>query len=155
MVMNFGTSAIPLDMAGTISDNSLVLLITLAVGILLIVLFTLINVLDKYRHRIKLDELQAKQEKLQRYANYQKRRSLRDAISMLNPEERAQLYSIWEDNSVVSRKALFKLNELEDRLRRAERGAELKWAEGRINDIRDTEKKLFPEAFPLKGRTKK
>jgi hypothetical protein len=151
----YPANAVPLDISSTLTDNAVLILIFLGIGIFLVVLFTLINVYDKYKNRIKLDELQAKQEKLKRYATYQKRRSLRDAISMLKPEERAHLYSIWEDNSVVSRKALFRLNELEDRLRRAERGAELKWARSRIADIRDTEKKLFPETFPSKGRGKK
>ena len=150
-----GMGSMALDITETITDNALLLLAVLGIVIFLIVLITLINVWDKYRNRIKLDELETKQEKLRRYATYQKRRSLRDAISMLNPEERAQLYSIWEDNSVVSRKALFKMNELEDRLRRAERGAELRWTETRINDVKDTEKKIFPEAFPSKGRGRK
>ena len=36
-------------------------------------------------------------------------------------------------------------DELEDRLRRSERGAELRWAEARINEVKGTEKKLFSE----------
>lgn len=155
MIGNIPRQALPLDMAGTISDNLILILIFLALGVVLIVFFTLMNIWDQYRNRVKLDELESKQDKLKRYANYQKRRSLRDAVSMLNPEERAHLFSIWEDNSVVSRKALFKLNELEDRLRRAERGAELNWAESQIGDVSEMEKKLFPRAFPSQKGDKK
>ena len=148
MIGDIPRLVLPLDMMGTISKNLILMLIFLALGVVLIVFFTLMNIWDKYRNRVKLDELESKQDKLRRYANYQKRRSLRDAVSMLNPEERAHLYSIWEDNSVVSRKALFKLNELEDRLRRAERGSELKWAESQIGSVKEMERKVFPEAFP-------
>jgi hypothetical protein len=155
MTIDVPRQTLPLDMMGAITDNLILILIFLALGVVLIVFFTLMNVWDKYRNRVKLDELESKQDKLRRYANYQKRRSLRDAVSMLNPEERAHLYSIWEDNSVVSRKALFKLNELEDRLRRAERGSELNWAESQIGGVKDLEKKIFPAASPSRKGGKK
>jgi hypothetical protein len=155
MIGEIPTQSLPLDISETISSNLILMLIFLALGFVFIVFFTLMNVWDKYRNRVKLDELQSKQDKLKRYANYQKRRSLRDAVAMLTPEERAHLYSIWEDNAVVSRKALFKLNELEDRLRRAERGSELKWAESQIGDVKEMERKIFPEAFPSRKGGKK
>lgn len=141
-----------LSAASSLGDNLLLILIILAVSILLIGIMKAVDLWDKYRNRIKLDELESKLEKLKRFANQQKRRTLRDAITMLEPKEREHLYSIWEDNAVVSRKALFKLNELEDRLRRAERGAELKWTESKIDDVRDAERKVFPDYFPSRRR---
>jgi hypothetical protein len=155
MIGDIPRQTLPLDATGALKDNLIFILIVLAIGIVLIAFFTLLNVWDKYRNRVKLDELESKQDKLKRYASYQKRRSLRDAVSMLDPEERAHLYSIWEDNSVVSRKALFKLNELEDRLRRAERGSELKWAESQIGSVKEMERKIFPESFPSRKGGKK
>lgn len=155
MVGDIPRQALPLDIVGTITDNFILILIFLALAVVFIVFFTLMDIWDKYRNRVKLDELESKQDKLKRYANYQKRRSLRDAVSMLTPEERAHLYSIWEDNSVVSRKALFKLNELEDRLRRAERGAELSWAESQIGGVKEVESKIFPQAYPSRKGGKK
>ncbi|MBN1391139.1 MAG: hypothetical protein JXA22_10910 [Candidatus Thermoplasmatota archaeon] len=147
--------AMLLDAASSISDNLLWILITIGVAIFIAGILTIIQYWSKYSYKVKVEELEAKHEKLKRYASYQKRRSLRDAVSMLTPGERKHLYSIWEDNSIVSRKALFRLNELEDRLKRAERGAELSWAEGRISEVKDTEKKLFPGAYPSEGRSKK
>ncbi|MGA1848545.1 MAG: hypothetical protein ACMUHB_04310 [Thermoplasmatota archaeon] len=147
-ITDFPATELPLDAASSITDNIVLIAAVAAVSIIIIGALTILNNWDKLRNRVRLDELEAKKDKLQRYANYQKRRSLRDAVTMLDPEERAHLYSIWEDNAIVSRKALFKLNELEDRLRRAERGSELRWAESRIGTIRETEKKIFPEAFP-------
>ena len=131
------------------------ILIILAAGVVLIGILRAVDLWDRYRNRIKLDELESKIEKLKRFANQQKRSSLRDAITMLEPNERKHLYKIWEDNAVVSRKALFKLNELEDRLRRAERGAELKWAESSIGEVRDAERKVFPEQFPPERRRRR
>jgi hypothetical protein len=142
------TTTLPLDTVSSISENIILIAAVAAVSVILIGALTILNNWDKLRNRVRLDELEAKREKLERYANYQKRRSLRDAVTMLDPEERAHLYSIWEDNAIVSRKALFKLNELEDRLRRAERGSELRWAESKIGAIRENEKKIFPGAFP-------
>jgi len=142
------TTSLPLDAASSITDNILLIAVVAAVSIIVIGALTILNSWDRLKNRIRLDELEAKREKLERYANYQKRRALRDAVTMLDPGERAHLYSIWEDNAIVSRKALFKLNELEDRLKRAERGSELRWAESRIGAVRETEKKIFSDAFP-------
>ncbi|MGA1792834.1 MAG: hypothetical protein ACMUHM_02685 [Thermoplasmatota archaeon] len=142
----------PLDAASSVSDNLISILIILGAAIFIAGILTVAYYWSKYSYRIKIDELEAKHDKLKRFASYQKRKSLRDAITMLTPEEREHLFSIWEDNSIVSRKALFKLNELEDRLKRAERGAELRWAETRIEDVKDTERKIFPQAFPGKRR---
>jgi hypothetical protein len=144
-----------LSAASSITDNLVTILIILAVGVVIIAVLVAVNMWDKYRNRIKLDELESKLQKLKRYANQQKRRSLKDAITMLEPGEREHLYRIWDDNAVVSRKAIFKLNELEDRLRRAERGAELRWAESRINEVRDAEMKVFPDQFPSERRRRK
>ncbi|MBN1540012.1 MAG: hypothetical protein JW939_07695 [Candidatus Thermoplasmatota archaeon] len=150
----FGQKMI-LGAASSISDNILWILLVLGAAVFIAGILTIILYWSKYHYRVKLDELEAKHDKLKRYASYQKRRSLREAVTMLTPDERKHLFSIWEDNSIVSRKALFKLNELEDRLRRAERGAEMRWAESQIDDIKETEKMIFPQAFPSQGRGRK
>lgn len=129
----------------------MLLIFSAGVAVFVIALFTILDQWSRLSTRSKLDELDAKLQKLKRYAQYQKRKALRDSIAMLKPKEREHLYSLWEDNAVVSRKTLFRLNELEDRLRRSERGAELRWAEARIREIRDAEMKLFPEAFAENG----
>ena len=144
--------AVPLDAASSVSDHLLSILITLGAALFIIGILTVVHYWSKYSYRIKIDELEAKHDKLKRYASYQKRKSLREAVTMLTPEEREHLYSIWEDNSIVSRKALFKLNELEDRLKRAERGTELRWAESKIENVKDSERKIFPQSFPGKRR---
>ncbi|MGA1872270.1 MAG: hypothetical protein ACMUHY_01235 [Thermoplasmatota archaeon] len=155
MMDSFPGQSLPLDAASSISDNLTWILITLGIAVFIAGLLTVLQYWNKYTYRVRIDELEAKHDKLKRYATYQKRRSLRDAVSMLTPEEREHLFSLWEDNSIVSRKALFKLNELEDRLRRAERGSELRWAESKIASIKETEMKIFPEAFPEKRRSRK
>lgn len=139
---------LPMSAVASVSGNIVPILLVLFLAVVLLAILWVINLWDKHRNRIKLDELEMKREKLRRFANYQKRRSLRDAITMLEPREREHLYRIWEDNAVVTRKTLFKLNELEDRLKRAERGAELRWAESRIDDIIRTEMNIFPTQFP-------
>ena len=128
-----------------ITDNLVLILIALFISITLIAIITVVDQWSRLSNRTKLDELETKVQKLKRYAQDQKRKALRDSIAMLKPSEREHLYAIWEDNAVVTRKALFRLNELEDRLRRSERGAELRWAEARINEVKGTEKKLFSE----------
>jgi hypothetical protein len=137
----------PWIVVNDISSADLVtILIALLLAVIIIALLTVVDQWSRLSSRTKLDELETKVQKLKRYAQDQKRKALRDSIAMLRPSEREHLYAIWEDNAVVSRKALFRLNELEDRLRRSERGAELRWAESRINEIKDTEKRLFPKA---------
>lgn len=130
-----------------VSDNLMLVLIVLGISILLIAMIRTLDVIDGYRQRVKLDDLDQRREKLVNYAKVQKRRALRDAMTGLKPEERRHLYSIWEDNAVVSRKALYKLNELEERTRRAERGAEKRWAEGKLGELKETEREIFPKAF--------
>jgi hypothetical protein len=150
----FGMQFVANAASDTISDNLLLILFSLGLTITIIAVMTIIDQWSRYSSRTKLDELESKLQKLKRYAQYQKRKALKDSIAMLKPKEREHLYSLWEDNAVISRKALFKLNELEDRLRRSERGAELRWAESRIEDVRSAERKLFPESFngTVKGR---
>ena len=131
----------------SISDNILLVLIVLGVSILLIAIIRTVDVIDGYKQRVKLDDLEQKRNKLANYAKVQKRRALRDAMTSLRPEERRHLYSIWEDSAVVSRKALYRLNELEERTRRAERGAEMRWAEGKLGELGESEREIFPEAF--------
>ena len=135
----------------SVSDNLMLVLIVLGISILLLAVIRTVDVIDGYRQRVKLDDLDQRKEKLVNYAKVQKRRALRDAMTSLRPEERKHLYSIWEDNAVVSRKALYRLNELEERTRRAERGAEKRWAEGKLGELKETEREIFPEAF---GRAK-
>jgi hypothetical protein len=141
-----------LNVNDAITDNLVLLLIVLFISITLIAIIIVIDQWSRLSSRTKLDELETKVQKLKRYAQDQKRKALRDSIAMLKPGEREHLYSIWEDNAVVSRKAIFRLNELEDRLRRSERGAELRWAEARINEIKDTERRLFPESGMPAGK---
>lgn len=143
------------SIATTLTDNLMLILISAFISILLIAGLVVLNQWSKYSTRTKLDQLEQNLEKLKRYAQVQKRKALRDSISMLKPDEREHLYRLWEDNSVISRKAIFKLNEMEDRLRRSERGAELRWAESKISEISDTEKKLFPGSFPDTGKKKR
>ena len=131
----------------TLGDNIMFLLIMLAVMVTLIAALRTWDVIHKHRSNIKLDELEGKRDKLERFAKTQKRKALRDAMVMLKPDERGYIYSLWDDNSIVSRKAIFKLNELEGRISRAEKGAEVRWAEGRIDGLRSTERKIFPEAY--------
>lgn len=139
----------------TIEDNLMMILIAGFISILLIAGLIVLNYWSRYSTRAKLDQLEQNLEKLKRYAQVQKRKALKDSISMLKPEEREHLYRLWEDNSVISRKTIFKLNELEDRVRRSERGAELRWAESKISEVEDTERKLFPKAFPENRKKRK
>ncbi len=138
-----------------IQDNLLLILFAIGLTITIIAVMTLFDQWSRYSSRTKLDELGNKLSKLKRYAQDQKRKALRDSITMLKPKEREHLFKLWEDNAVISRKALFKLNELEDRLRRSERGAEMRWAESKIDEVKGAERKLFPEAFEYDGKRRK
>ena len=155
MIAPFTSPVIANSIGDTLTDNLMLILVSAFISILLIAGLVILNQWSKYSTRIKLDQLEQNLEKLKRYAQVQKRKALRDSISMLKPDEREHLYRLWEDNSVISRKTIFRLNELEDRLRRSERGAELRWAESKISEINDTERKLFPESFPRTGKNKR
>jgi hypothetical protein len=139
----------------SIKDNLLAILFFIGATIVIIAVMTILDQWSRFSYRAKVDEIESKLEKLKRYAQSQKRKALRDSIAMLNQSEREHLFSLWEDNAVISRKALFRLNELEDRLRRSERGTELRWAEARIDEVKETEKRLFPDQFKNGGRKRK
>lgn len=137
---------------GSITDNLLLILLVLLFSIIVIAGLKTWDVINKHRNLVKLDELEAKHEKLKRYAAHQKRKALKDAIVMLKPDERSYLYSIWADNSILSRNALFKLNELEDRTTRAERATEVKMIGGKLGGLRKVERKLFEDEKGGGGR---
>lgn len=141
-----GIQPIILNASGAVdslTSNLFLLILVLAISLIVIAAFKTWDVIDKHKNLVKLDELEAKHEKMKRYASHQKRKALRDAIVMLKPDERAYLYSIWADNSVISRNALFKLNELEDRTRRAERATEVKMTDDKLTDLNKVERTLF------------
>lgn len=133
------------DITGSLTENIVLIVIVLTLAVLIIAGLRTWDVIDNHLNLTKQDELEGKHEKLKKYAAHQKRKALRDAIVMLKSGERSTLYEIWSDNSVISRKALFRLNELEERTRRAERATEVKWTEGKLGELKIAENKLFSE----------
>lgn len=141
--------------ADALQDNLLIILFAVGLSITILTVMTIFDQWSRYSSRTKLDDLENKLSRLKKYAQHQKRKALRDSITMLKPNEREHLFGLWEDNAVISRKALFKLNELEDRLRRSERGAEMRWAESKIDEVKGAERKLFPGSFEDDGKRRK
>jgi biopolymer transport protein ExbB/TolQ len=93
--------------------------------------------------QIQLAEADIDRKKLELVMKRAMIEDLRNASVMLSDRERKQLDAIQADTSILSRKVLYSMNEVEDRTKRLELGSNL----GRLNltlgKIKNYENKLF------------
>lgn len=129
--------------AEEISNNLLEILVLITfIVIVYLVTRTITNIWDA-RNSVRLSEIAIQREKLAMLQREKLLADLSEASVVLQDDERRRLDAIREDISVLSRKSLAMMNEIEAKTTRLERGAELAKMQDQAQRIYDQERKLF------------
>ncbi|MDP6155268.1 MAG: hypothetical protein QGH39_09935 [Candidatus Thermoplasmatota archaeon] len=95
------------------------------------------------RTRIRLEEIENEKMKMNMLFKKKLREELKDAGLFLSKKEMDHVDSIKLDNSILSRKILYKMTEMDQKTQRLELGVNKAKLEGKLDEIEDYEKKLF------------
>ena len=129
--------------ADAISDNFIVIFFTV---VLLIVLLAILRVVDSWiseRKTRTVAQFETDMAKLEIAKRKAVMEELRNSAVVLNDDERAKLESIRTDSSILTRKLIFDMNEMEERTRRLELGADTFNMQKMLGDVKGYERRLF------------
>jgi len=93
--------------------------------------------------RIRLEEIENEKMKMNMLFKKKLREELKDAGLFLTKDEMDHVDSIKLDNSILSRKILYKLTEMDQKTKRLELGVNKAKLDGKLNEIEEHEKELF------------
>ena len=91
----------------------------------------------------KFAQIELEHKKVDAIANKQKMENLREAAAMLTDGERDKIERIKADTSILSRRTISLMSEIEERVARLERGTENAQLGKTLGEIINHEKKLF------------
>lgn len=133
-------------------DFFLLLLLVIFMAIIGIIGWVIVEVKTSKSH-IKLAEAEVDKRKLELIMKRAMIEDLKNASVMLSDHERAQLDAINTDTSILSRKVLYTMNEVEDRTKRLELGSNLGKMNFTLGKIKKYEQRLFgPELYQKRRR---
>lgn len=127
----------------TVADNFLLIFFTIVIFIIVLAVLRVINSRIKEKMTLSLAQYELDKRKLDIAAKKAAIEELRNSAIVLNDKERETLEAIRTDNAILARKLLFKMNEIEDRTKRLELGADTYKLIQTLQDIKEYEKKLF------------
>lgn len=131
------------DIGDLLVENFYVLLVLIAIIIVIyLITRTAVN-LKSMGLKSKFAQIELEHKKIDTIANKQKIENLREAAAMLTDGEREKIDSIKADTSILSRRTIALMSEIEERVARLERGTENAQLGNTINEIIKNEKKLF------------
>lgn len=114
--------------------------------VIVVIIYFVSTLIRKYidsKNSVKMAELAIQGEKLDMVKKQTVLRELADAAIVLTDNEKDRLDAINEDISVLSRKNISFMNEVESRASRLERGTDLAMMKNQIAKISEQENKLF------------
>ena len=93
--------------------------------------------------RIRLEEIENEKMKMNMLFKKKLQEGLKDAGLFLSKEEMNHVQSLKLDNSILSRKILYRMREMEEKTKRLELGVNKARLENKIDEIGEHENKLF------------
>ncbi len=127
----------------TIADNFLLFFFTIIIFVIVVVVMKVLSTRIKAKTNEALTQYELDKRKLEIASKKAAIEELENSTMVLKDEERDVLESINRDNSILSRKLLFKMNEVEKRTKRLELGAGTHKMGRTLRDINNYEEKLF------------
>lgn len=122
-------------------------LIVLGIAFILILLTYLISQMIVKRRtertRLRLEELDNEKIKMGMLFKKQLREELKNAGLFLSKDEMDHLHSLKLDNSILSRKILYKMSEMDEKTKRIELGVNKAKLQNKLDEIAEHEKYLF------------
>lgn len=131
------------DIGDILVENFYILLVLIAI---IIIIYLVTNAAVKLKNigfKSKFAQIDLEHKKIDTIANKQKMENLKEAAAMLTDGEREKIDSIKVDTSILSRRTIALMSEIEERVARLERGTENAQLGKTINEIIKNEKKLF------------
>ena len=115
----------------TMSDNFMLIFLLLVVLIALLAVLKVANSWISEKKARTIAQFETDMEEL------------RNSAVVLNDDERTKLESIRTDSSILTRKLIFDMNEMEERTRRLELGADTFNMQKMLGDVKGYEYRLF------------
>ena len=124
-------------------ENFYILIVLIAILIIIYLITRTAVSLKSMGLKSKFAQIELEHKKIDTIANKQKMENIREAAAMLTDGEREKIDSIKADTSILSRRTIALMGEIEERVARLERGTENAQLGKTINEIIQNEKKLF------------
>jgi hypothetical protein len=127
----------------TISDNIMLIFLLLVFLIALLAILRVVNSWISEKKARTIAQFETDMAKLEIAKRKAVMEELRNSAVVLNDDERAKLESIRTDSSILTRKLIFDMNEMEERTRRLELGADTFNMQKMLGDVKGYEHRLF------------
>jgi len=117
------------------------------ISIFLLIVFLIVQAIIKrstVKTRIKLEELDNEKTKMNMLFKKKLREELKDSGLFLTKDEMKHIDSLEIDNSILSRKILYKMREMDEKTKRLDLGATKGTLQKKLDEIAEREKYLFP-----------
>lgn len=131
------------ELGNTLSIRAFEIFVLIIIVIIVYYISTLIRTYLDSKNSVKMAEIAIKNEKMDMIKKQTVLRELSDAAVVMTDKEKEICDSIKEDISVLSRKNIFLMNEVDSRTTRLERGADMAMMKSQIGKIKEHEDKLF------------
>ncbi len=130
-------------LGNSLSTHAYEIFVMIAIVVIIYFVSSLIRTYIDNKNSVKMAEYAIKGEKMDMVKKQTKLRELSDAAIVLTDSEKEKLDAINDDVSVLSRKNISLMNEVESRTSRLERGSDMAMMKKQIEKIRKQENKLF------------
>ncbi|NOQ53112.1 MAG: hypothetical protein GQ558_00745 [Thermoplasmata archaeon] len=131
------------ELIDVLVENLLTILVLVALVVVVYLVTSMIVKRSQTGNTVRLAEISIQREKLDMVKRQMEIREMAEASVLLSDDEKARLDAIREDISVLSRKNVALKNELEAKMTRLERGADLAKMQEQVHRIYEQENKLF------------
>ncbi len=131
------------ELIDVLVENLLAILVLVALVVVVYLVTSMIVKRSQTGNTVRLAEISIQREKLDMVKRQMEIREMAEASVLLGDDEKARLDAIREDISVLSRKNVALKNELEAKMTRLERGADLAKMQEQVHRIYEQENKLF------------
>ncbi len=131
------------ELGNSLSIHAYEILIMIVIVVIIYFISTLVRSYIESKNSVKMAELAMQNEKLDMVKKQTVLRELSDAAIVLTDSEKDRLRAINDDISVLSRKNISLMNEVESRTSRLERGTDMAMMKSQIEKISEQENKLF------------
>ncbi len=131
------------ELLDVLVENLLAILVLVALVVVVYLVTSMIVKRSQTGNTVRLAEISIQREKLDMVKRQMEIREMAEASVLLGDDEKARLDAIREDISVLSRKNVALKNELEAKMTRLERGADLAKMQEQVHRIYEQENKLF------------
>lgn len=131
------------ELIDVLVENLLTIIVLVALVVVVYLVTSMIVKRSQTGNTVRLAEISIQREKLDMVKRQMEIREMAEASVLLGDDEKARLDAIREDISVLSRKNVALKNELEAKMTRLERGADLAKMQEQVHRIYEQENKLF------------